>query len=202
MNGRLLCIPEKVDEERDALALCWEQQGGQVMRIDKFWVKPDIGTKAVSLYGFDMFCLILAQILEVELISPPDDLLLHIDAKRWLKRNLQVRALGDVRQEDPPIFIKSLVPKLFPAKVYTTLQELHSATEGIKPDEEVLLSSIISVEKEVRVFVVVDSICDMALYEGEGSAEEAREFALTFLEHCRSQLPQPTSPHCGDGLRL
>jgi len=33
----------------------WEERGGEVKRIGKFWIKPEIGNKRVAIYGNDSF---------------------------------------------------------------------------------------------------------------------------------------------------
>lgn len=53
MKNELLLIPDKPDIERDAIAKIWEEQGGEVQRIAKFWIKPAVGDKRVSIYGYD-----------------------------------------------------------------------------------------------------------------------------------------------------
>jgi len=44
MKNELLLIPDKADEERDTIAAAWEANGGEVKRIGKFWIKPNVGT--------------------------------------------------------------------------------------------------------------------------------------------------------------
>jgi hypothetical protein len=69
----LLLIPEKLDTERNAVAEVWQAQGGEVLRLGRFWDPPEINRSRVRLYGNDTFCLILAQKLQLELLSPSDD---------------------------------------------------------------------------------------------------------------------------------
>ena len=47
----LLIIPDKEDEERDVLAEKWREKYGAVLRVGKFWIKPDTHNKKVALYG-------------------------------------------------------------------------------------------------------------------------------------------------------
>ncbi len=55
MKNELLLIPDKADVERDQLAIDWKRRGGEVKRIGKFWIKPIVDNKRVSIYGFDTF---------------------------------------------------------------------------------------------------------------------------------------------------
>ena len=40
MENELLIIPDKVDVERDSIAKVWEENGGEVLKLGKFWIKP------------------------------------------------------------------------------------------------------------------------------------------------------------------
>ena len=73
MKDELLLIPDKADIERDGIAKAKEEHGGIVKRIGKFWVKPETNGKRIALYGYDSFCLVLAQILELEMCMPKDE---------------------------------------------------------------------------------------------------------------------------------
>lgn len=75
----ILIIPEKPDPERDSIAQVWKNNGGQVIRLGRFWDPPKLENKNVRLYGNNSFCLILAQKLQLNLISPPDDFLIHLE---------------------------------------------------------------------------------------------------------------------------
>jgi hypothetical protein len=55
-----LLIPDKDDVERDAVADAWSKNGGEVLRIAKFWNPPLLDSKEIRIYGNNMFCLILA----------------------------------------------------------------------------------------------------------------------------------------------
>lgn len=83
-----LLVPAREDTERDAVAAAWTGRGWNVCRLERFWEPPVLDRAAVRLYGDVTFCIFLAERLGLELVSPPDDLLLRIDAK-WLGRNIQ-----------------------------------------------------------------------------------------------------------------
>jgi hypothetical protein len=184
----LLIIPDKADAERDVLAQKWSEQYGDVMKIGKFWVKPETNGKNVALYGYDSFCLVLAQILNLQMVSPNDEVIGHIDA-RWTKRQIEIRALAEIDQIQFPIFIKPVTPKLFKGKVYASAEEVKAATMDIKPVEKIIVSEIVPVEKEVRVFVLAQEIQDLAFYEGSGDVEEVRIFAQNCLADIDRFLP-------------
>ncbi len=77
-TGLTLIIPEKPDVERDAVAGAWSDVGGDVLRLGRFWEPPSVEAGVVRLYGNDTFCLVLQQELDLELVSPADDLILRI----------------------------------------------------------------------------------------------------------------------------
>ncbi len=60
MRDEILLIPDKPDIERDSVANTWIDNGGMVLRIGKFWERPDINSKRISIYGNDTFSLVLA----------------------------------------------------------------------------------------------------------------------------------------------
>lgn len=189
MNQKTLLIPDKPDIERDALASAWEEKGGEVIRVGKFWEKPAVGNKKVAIYGYDTFSLVLAQVLGVQLLSPRDEVIAELDF-RWTKRNIQLIRLRDIGGIEFPIFIKSVVPKLFEAKVFLSVEAFQAKVEELQTDEQLLVADIVNIEKEVRVFVLNQRVADLAYYEGEGDIEEPARFAQDFLDNSKTDLPK------------
>ena len=55
-DNQLLVIPEKPDVERDEVARVWQENGGQVLSLGRFWEPPLLDPTQVRLYGaFDSF---------------------------------------------------------------------------------------------------------------------------------------------------
>lgn len=175
MHGLTLLLPDKSDPERDAVADAWVAAGGKAERIGRFWDPPAYDARSVRLYGNDTFCLVLAQKLGLELISPPDDLLLLLP-EVFIKRTLQGSTLADAARLAYPVFIKPLVPKLFKAAVYRDSAELVGECKGLDDDTGILISEVVVFESEVRAFVLHGKVLDVAVYEGVASLEEARTF--------------------------
>ncbi|MFK7771843.1 MAG: ATP-grasp domain-containing protein [Saprospiraceae bacterium] len=188
MKNEILLIPEKPDLERDNLAKVWEQLGGEVMRIGKFWIKPATKNKRVSIYGYDSFCLVLAQILEIEMLMPKDEMIASLDFK-YLKRKIELFKVGEIGKIYFPKFIKPVTPKLFKAQVFDSADELKSKIEHIEETEILICSDIIKVEKEVRSFILNREIKDLAFYEGEGNLETPLRFIKFFLKECDVDFP-------------
>ena len=54
-TGLNLLIPDKPDDERDAVARDFESGGGAVHRIARFWDPPAFEPSTVRVYGADAF---------------------------------------------------------------------------------------------------------------------------------------------------
>jgi len=188
MKNELLLIPDKPDLERDNLAKVWEQNGGQVSRVGKFWIKPETQGKRVSIYGYDSFCLVLAQLLEIEMLMPKDEMIAHLDNK-FIKRKIELVQLSNLSEIEFPKFIKPVTPKLFKAEVFTSIENLKTVTAHIEDFEILICSEIIEVKKEVRSFILNREIKDLAFYEGTGDIEAPRQFINDFLKEVDLDLP-------------
>lgn len=181
-NGLTLLVPAKADLERDAVAREWEAGGGEVLRLDRFWSPPEVDRARVRLYGNDTFCLVLAQKLGLTLVSPPDDLLLQVDAA-LLKREVHGTTLERAATEAFPRFIKPLVPKVFRAAVWPGPDALAEECRGLTPDTPVLSSEVVPLRAEARAWVLDGRVRTCAVYEGEGPVAEAEAFLATVARH-------------------
>ncbi len=178
MPAPTLVIPARSDAERDAVAEVWRATGHDVLRLDRFWEPPPLDPARVRLYGNDTFCLVLAEILGLELVSPPEDVLLGL-GRSLLGRDLGSVALADVRAVEFPRFVKPLVPKQFPARVYGDAAELHEAARGLPAATNVIHAEPVTFAAEARVFVLDGEAVACGLYAGDaalagaGAAAEA-----------------------------
>lgn len=188
--ANILLIPEKSDPEREAVAQCWARALGPVRRVGKFWEKPEVSAEDdCYLYGNDVFVLVLAQKMGLELLTVDESATVGVSAE-WTKREMGLCALGEVKADDFPVFIKPFVPKSFKAGVYPDLPALLEETRGMAAHEKLIRSSVISIEAEWRCFVCGNEVLDISCYEGEGSTEPARGFAEAFLQSAdRALLP-------------
>ncbi|WP_146648279.1 ATP-grasp domain-containing protein [Labilithrix luteola] len=189
MRQRLLLIPEKADVERDAVATAWKGAGGSVMRIGRFWDPPDVDRSRVHVYGNDTFCLVLAEKLSLQLVSPSDHILASIP-KEFARREIRILPLADLKADAFPVFVKSVIPKQFKSAVYDSEASLTAETQGLAASEEVLVSSVVTFVAEARAFVLDGSVRACAIYEGEASAADAARFA----ERIVSTMGAPTFP--------
>ena len=190
MINEILLIPDKTDIERDSIADCWKKNGGEIKRIGKFWEHPNIDPhKRITIYGIDTFSLVLAQILGVKLIEPRDELLSELDFN-WIKRNIEIIKISEINRSIFPIFIKPIKPKTFRSKVYNDYKSFIEEIKGIKKNEQVIKSTIIEIESEVRAFILHNEILDMAIYKGNSDLNAARKFLIDFLQNHTIDLPK------------
>jgi hypothetical protein len=185
----LLLVPAKPDPEREAIAAAWIKQGGQVQRIEQFWVKPETGNSSVAIYGNETFSQVLAQVLGKKLVTVKDELITQLENK-WIKREMNLMLLGEVVNVVFPKFLKSVIPKLITAKIYHTKEELLAATKALEYSEQVIVSDVIDITREVRVFVLRRMVCELAYYEGDGNIDDPEQFTVAFLENYTGELPE------------
>ncbi len=189
MRDEILLIPDKPDIERDSVANTWIDNGGVVLRIGKFWERPDINSKRISIYGNDTFSLVLAQVVGVQLMLLRDEIISQIDTK-WTKRQIDVLDISKVTETLFPTFIKPVKPKTFSSRVYKNHADFLAETNGVEQNEIIIRSDIISVDSEVRAFILDGKILDSALYEGSADLNLANQFLIDFFGECSVDLPK------------
>jgi len=190
MTNEVLLIPDKTDAERDSIAESWNKNGGEVIRIAKFWKQPKLDpNKRVTIYGSDTFSLVLAQVLNLKLIEPKDELIIELHFK-WIKRAVEMLTIAEVSTTLFPIFIKPLKPKAFKSKVYDDFDSFVRETKGIEQNAQVIKSSVIEIASEVRAFILNKEILDLAGYEGNSDLNSAKEFLTDFLQNYMIDLPK------------
>lgn len=187
----MLLIPEKADIELEQIFATWTAQGGIIKRLGKYWVKDEeIAQSNIVIYGNQTFSLVLEQLYGVKLISPDDTLIARLD-KKWTKREIKIAKLIDLQENEFPVFVKPVIPKLFIAGVFQSLSDFQSSTKGLDAKEELIISSIVeNIECEARVYVKDGLIMDLASYEGFGDLETAHSFLTTFLADAKNELPK------------
>lgn len=189
MGNLVLLIPEKADPEREAVAQAWEAADlGRVLRIGRFWDPPSVEKGAVRVYGNDTFCLVLAEKLELTLVTPDDHLIARAP-EHLLQRQVGVSTLGAVSGHKFPAFVKPIIPKQFTASVYDSAAALEAASRGLASNVEILVSEVVEFEAEARTFVLEGQVRSCAIYEGTANQDEAARFAE---EVCRA-MDLPTT---------
>ena len=186
-----LLIPEKADPEFEQVFETWTTNGGQIKRLGKYWIKDDeLAQQKIAIYGNQAFAFVLAQIYNVELISPDDTLIVRLDNK-WTKRNIQLKQINQLTESDFPIFIKPVIPKMFIAGIFQTLNDFKQVVTGLHETEEILVSSIIDkINAEARSYIKDGVIKDIALYEGSADLTSGRQFVSDFIDDNKNDLPK------------
>jgi len=180
MEIPILVVPAKENETRAAVAAAWAARGWEVLRLDRFWEPPLVAPGRVRLYGNTTFCLVLAQLLGLELVSPDDALIAQLEHE-WTRRRIDIIALGQVATIGFPTFVKPVVPKLFAAGVYPTLEDLLTETHDLAPETEMLIAEVVTFTCEVRCLVRDQKVLSAACYEGAGDVSEAVRFTEALL---------------------
>lgn len=188
-DNHILFIPEKFDKERQDVLDTWISLGGVGFKVAKFWQEPIFDKKnKVVIYGNDTFALVLAQVLNVRLVTVDDTLIANFDIK-WTKRKINITSLNKIEANVFPKFIKPVIPKQFKSKVYKDIQELIAETAGIAIEERIIISEIIQIEAELRSFVYNNKILDTAIYEGNADIAAAQYFLQEFIKSNSTKLP-------------
>jgi hypothetical protein len=184
----VLILPAKPDEERGAVAAAWTAAGGSTLRLDRFWDRPEVAPERVALYGPDTFALVVAQVLGLRLLSPPDDLLARAEPS-VVKREVRIAELRDVLRLGFPLFAKPLVPKAFRAAVWRQPDELRAECTGLPDETPVIVSEIVALAAEARAWILDGRVVTCAVYEGLADPAEASAFVAS----CAPTLPLPAS---------
>jgi len=187
----ILLIPEKTDIEFDAVFQAWVDRGATILRMGKYWVKDDrLVNEKIAVYGNPAFAFVLAQLYGATLISPDDTLIARLSPE-WTKRRIRTGQKKELSVVDFPVFVKSVIPKMFVAGVFSTIESFEEATAGLPEEEEVLVSSVVeNICAEARSFVLAGEIKDLAFYEGSADLQEGRAFLEDFIAIHRRELPE------------
>lgn len=187
----ILLIPEKTDAEFEQVFATWTKNGGQIKRLGKYWIKDEeIARQKIAIYGNQAFAFVLAQIYNVELLSPDDTLIARL-SNEWTKREIKLKQIGQITESDFPVFIKPVIPKMFLAGIFQTIDNFKEATSGLQDTEEVLVSSIIdNIQAEARSFVKDGVIKDIAFYEGSADLTSGKQFVTNFIRDTKSESPK------------
>lgn len=186
-----LLIPEKADPETEQVFEAWIKSGGQARRLGKYWIRDEeLARQKIAIYGNQAFALVLAQIYKVELISPDDTLIVRLD-RQWTKRIIQLKQIDQLTENDFPVFIKPVIPKMFIAGIFQTLNDFKQTTGGLEATETILVSTIVNnITAEARCYAINGTVKDIALYEGAADLRSGRQFVSDFIDFSKNNLPQ------------
>lgn len=196
-----LIFTPRYTEDSQALWKAAGALGWQVERLTT-WRIPDHFRHLPEpvLYGEALFGPTLAEQLGLQLSNPPEDWLVRLPMEYKL-RQISLTTLGQARLSDHDAFVKPPNDKSFPAGVYrgTELPEEY-------PEEmPVLVSEVVTWEKEFRCFILDRRLRTYSLYSRFGELQRDMEFASsqeedlavetfvsTLLADARVDLPKAT----------
>lgn len=124
------------------------------------------------LYCEALFGPTLAEQLGLRLIDPPEDWLVRLPMPHKL-REISLTTLGQARQSTHAAFVKPPNDKSFPAGVYVGAD---LPTE-FPDDMPVLVSEVVTWEKEFRCFILDRTLCTYSLYSRYGELQRDADFA-------------------------
>jgi len=175
-----LLVSDKSDPERDQVCSVWERNYGPVYKLGRFWDPPTLAPNSVRIYGAETFVLVLAQILDIVLVTPRDDLLLDVPEK-YLARAVSSVKLSDAVDCIYPCFMKSMIPKQFAASVFESYEYLEKSCVGLPGETELLVSDVVEIVAEARFFICDGQIAASGIYEGCCDLEEGAKFICGLL---------------------
>jgi hypothetical protein len=196
-DGLTLLLPDKPDVERDSLADVWERCGGKVLRLARFWDPPALDPRFVRVYGSDTFCLVLKEKLGLQLSSPSDELIFAVPP-RYIRRAIERRTLREAIEPalTYPVFCKPVIPKQFPARIYTGSDDLAAECRSLDGETVILVSEPVTFIAEARCFMLEGRVLDCAIYDGDADTSDAASAAAELLR----DLPAPRAVVVDMGL--
>lgn len=170
-----LIFTPRYTEDSQAL---WKAAGSLGWKVERLtnWRVPEHFRQFPDpvLYGEALFGPTLAEQLGLQLLNPPEDWLVRLPMPYKL-RAISLTTLGQAKQSSTAAFVKPPNDKSFPAGVYTGA-ELPSEY----PDEmPVLVSEVVTWEKEFRCFVLNRELRTYSVYSRYGELQREAEFAST-----------------------
>lgn len=162
----------------DDAQLLWRaagQLGWKVERLATWRVPPELlKVEEPVLYLEGLFGPTLAESFGLRLCEPPIDWLPELP-EGFRRRRIERMTLGAARLLEEPGFIKPPNDKSFPARVYrgSELPPEYSA------DLPVLVSEVVTWEKEFRCFVLDRSVRTVSIYSRSGELQKANGFAAS-----------------------
>lgn len=170
-----LIFTPRYTEDSQAL---WKAAGTLGWNVERLtnWRVPDHLRQVPDpvLYGEALFGPTLAEQLGLQLLNPPEDWLVRLPMPYKL-REISITTLGQARQSGKAAFVKPPNDKSFPASVY-----VGSDLPKEYPDEmHVLVSEVVTWEKEFRCFVLNRELRTYSVYSRFGELQRDAAFIST-----------------------
>lgn len=196
----LIFTPRYTDDSqalwKAAGALGWSTERLTTWRVPEHFR----GLDEPVLYGEALFGPSLAEQLGLSLLNPPEDWLVRLPME-YKHRQIMLTTLGEARAAEGAAFVKPPNDKSFPAGVY-----LGGELPNEYPEEmPVLVSEVVSWEKEFRCFILDRTLVTYSVYSRFGELQkdvgfvssptedqEVEAFMSRLLADDRVDLPRAT----------
>lgn len=170
-----LVLTPRFTEDAQALWRAAGQLGWQVERLQSWRVPEHLLTVPEPvLYLETLFGPTLAGQFGLKLLEPPDDWLPRLPDE-YRKRAVRLTTFADARSLTTPAFVKPPNSKSFPARVYLGSE----LPDGYADDSPVLVSEVVTWEKEFRGFVLDRQLRTFSIYLRNGELQKDNGYAMT-----------------------
>jgi hypothetical protein len=170
-----LVLTPRFTEDSQALWRVAGLHGWQVERLQSWRVPDHLRTVPDPvLYLEALFGPTLAAQFGLKMLEPPDDWLPRLPAE-YRRRDVRLTTFADARTIITPAFVKPPNSKSFPARVYVGSE----LPDGYADDSPVLVSEVVTWEKEFRCFVLDRQLRTCSVYLRNGELQRANDFAAS-----------------------
>lgn len=207
-DGVLLLAAQPTSTAR-LLAEAAERRGFEVRYLTGPGDLDGLAGRQVYWYGGPLAAERAVSALRIGLLEPEDGFLSYLD-RRLAGRRIESATLSQAWELTAPAFVKPPSDKSFPAAVYSDgagVPRVRVSSDGgepgddvLAPDTPVLISQVVNLVAEYRLFLLDDQIAaasryavhgrlDPAPLEGDPREREVRAFARTVISFERFYLP-------------
>ena len=204
-SGRRMIEPDAVlllgmpsTSTAELLADAAARRGIEVRRVSGPRDLAGLTGRPMYWYGGPLVADRVARGFGIGLLEPDDGWLPWL-GRRLTGRRIKAATLADAWSLKGPAFVKPPSAKSFPARVYANGSDLLRVDEGLMPQTPVLISEVVSLAAEYRLFLLdgevvaasryaVHGRLDAAPLDGDAREREVRAFAKT-VARWRHSLP-------------
>jgi hypothetical protein len=205
-NGRRPIEPDAVlllgmptTSTAELLARAATRRGLEVRRVAGPKDLNGLTGRAVHWYGGPLAASRVVGRFGIGLLEPDDGWLPRL-GRRFTGRRIESATLSDAWALTKPAFVKPPSDKSFPAQVYPDGSHVPRQGDALTPDTRVLISDVMSLVAEYRLFLLDGQVAaasryavhgrlDAAPVEGDPREREVRAFAAMLTRRLRYSLP-------------
>lgn len=148
-----LILSPRATEDGRRLSKAASEMGWTIHQMNKWRVDEDaIFANELAIYGEPLFCRLMAAQIGRVLLEPPHDWLIGLPIS-ITHRKIQYIKYCELSDLKLPLSIKPPDDKIFPASIYDDCSKLLQR-EDIDKDQPILVSDVVSFEKEFRIHLL------------------------------------------------